>query len=97
MGAPIRFETCDPTLAGEFDLNYAAPGSVVQDPTRPPGNMMMFYEAENHCPDGTDWQRQFYATVGYARSFDFGKTWPAPINAEFGGKTPPPGAQTSHA
>ena len=86
MGAPIRFETCDPTLASEFDLNYAAPGSVVQDPTRAPGNMMMFYEAENHCPDGTDWQRPFYATVGYARSFDFGKTWPAPINAEFGGK-----------
>jgi len=67
-------------------LNYAAPGSVVQDPTRPTGNMMMFYEAENHCPDGSDWQRQFYATVGYARSFDFGKTWPAPINSEFGGK-----------
>ena len=86
MGAPIRFETCDPTRASEFDLNYAAPGSVVQDPTRPPGNMMMFYEAENHCPDGTDWQRPFYATVGYARSFDFGKTWPAPINSEFGGK-----------
>src|SRR4029077_6338489 len=64
MGAPIRFETCDPTLASEFDLNYAAPGSVVQDPPRPPGNMMMFYEAENHCPDGTDWQRPFYATVG---------------------------------
>lgn len=86
MAAPIPFETCDPARAGEFDLNYAAPGSVVQDPTRPSGNMIMFYEAENHCPDGTDWQRPFYATVGYARSFDFGQTWPAPVNAEFGGK-----------
>ncbi len=86
MAAPIRFVTCDPARAREFDLNYAAPGSVVQDPTRPPGNMMMFYEAENHCPDGTDWQRPFYATAGYARSFDFGRTWPEPINAEFGGK-----------
>jgi len=86
MAAPILFESCDPALASEFDLNYAAPGSVVQDPTRPPGNWLMFYEAENHCPDGTDWQRQFYATVGYARSFDFGRSWPAPINAEFGGK-----------
>jgi hypothetical protein len=86
MAAPIPFGSCDPTRVGEFDLNYAAPGSVVQDPTRAPGNMMMFYEAENHCPDGTDWQRPFYATVGYARSFDFGKTWPAPINSEFGGK-----------
>ena len=28
----------------------------------------------------------YVATVGYSRSFDFGKTWPAPINAEFGGK-----------
>ncbi len=85
MTAPIPFETCDATRLGEFDLNYAAPGSVVADPTRP-GNMMMFYEAENHCPDGTDWQREFYATIGYARSFDFGRTWPAPINAIFGGK-----------
>lgn len=85
MSAPIKFDTCDPSSLGEFDLNYAAPGSVVADPTRP-GNMMMFYEAENHCPDGTDWQRQFYATIGYARSFDFGRTWPAPINAILGGK-----------
>src|SRR6185295_18484858 len=31
MAAPIPFGTCDPTRLGEFDLNYAAPGSVVQD------------------------------------------------------------------
>jgi hypothetical protein len=28
-----------------FDLEYAAPGSVVVDPTGPPGSMLMAYEA----------------------------------------------------
>ena len=86
MAAPIKFQSCDPSRLGEFDLNYAAPGSVVPDPTRAPGNMLMFFEAENHCPDGGGWQREFYATVGYARSIDFGRSWPAPVNAIFGGK-----------
>ena len=84
MTAPIHFTTCDPVFDSEFDENYAGPGSVVQDPTRPPGNLMMIYEAENHCPGGV-WQQPFYATIGLARSSDHGKTWPAPINAEFGG------------
>ncbi len=35
-----------------FVENYAAPGSVMQDPTLPPGNLIMIYEAENHCPGG---------------------------------------------
>jgi hypothetical protein len=85
MWPPIKFMTCNPTYNTEFDESYSAPGSVVQDPTRPAGHLIMIYEAENHCPGGT-WQRQFYATVGFARSTDFGKTWPAPINSEFGGK-----------
>jgi hypothetical protein len=85
MVPPIKFTTCNPTYDTEFDENYSAPGSVVQDPTRPPGHLIMIYEAENHCPGGV-WQLQFYATVGFARSTDFGKTWPAPINSELGGK-----------
>jgi hypothetical protein len=85
MSPPIHFMTCNPTYDTEFDENYAAPGSVVQDPTRPLGHFIMIYEAENHCPGGV-WQRQFYATNGFARSTDFGKTWPAPINSEFGGR-----------
>jgi len=85
MSPPIHFMTCNATYDTEFDENYSAPGSVVQDPTRPPGHMIMIYEAENHCPGGI-WQRQFYATTGFARSADFGKTWPAPINSEFGGR-----------
>jgi hypothetical protein len=83
MTAPVRFTTCNATFDSEFDENYAGPGSVVQDPTRPPGNLIMIYEAENHCPGGV-WQQPFYATVGFARSSDNGKTWPPAANAEFG-------------
>jgi hypothetical protein len=83
MSVPVHFTTCNPTYDSEFDENYAGPGSVVQDPTLPPGNLIMIYEAENHCPGGV-WQQPFYATVGFARSADNGKTWPPPANAEFG-------------
>lgn len=84
MVAPVPFLQCKAFWDPEFDLNYASPGSVVQDPTRPAGNLIMIYEAENHCPGGA-WQHDFYATVGFARSYDGGKTWPAPIDAELGG------------
>ena len=50
MTAAWSFTTCKATYDPEFDLNYASPGSVVQDPTRPAGNFIMIYEAENHCP-----------------------------------------------
>ena len=91
MTSAIDFTTCKSFYDPEFDLNYAAPGSVLQDPTLPPGNLIMFYEAENHCPGSAAssiapvWQRAFYATVGFARSSDNGKTWPQPIDSEFGG------------
>jgi hypothetical protein len=84
MGSPLAISDCDPAYDTEFDENYAAPGSVVQDPTRPPGNLIMIYEAENHCPSGIH-EHHFYATVGFARSSDNGRTWPLPPkNAEFG-------------
>jgi hypothetical protein len=91
MTPPIDFTTCKSVYDPEFDLNYAAPGSVLQDPTLPPGNLIMIYEAENHCPGSAAsttppvWQRPFYATVGFARSSDNGKTWPQPVDSEFGG------------
>ncbi len=84
MTPPMAFTKCKSVYDPEFDLNYAAPGSVVQDPTRPPGNFIMVFEAENHCP-GAVWQHDFYATVGLARSSDYGTTWPDPIDSEFGG------------
>jgi len=83
MAPPLPINVCDGTHNQEFDENYAAPGSVLQDPTLPPGNLIMIYEAENHCPGGVN-QHFFYATVGFARSSDGGRTWPAPVNSEFG-------------
>jgi len=105
MTAPVRFTTCNASFDSEFDENYAGPGSVVQDPTLPPGNLIMIYEAENHCPGGV-WQQPFYATVGFARSADNGMTWPASVDAEFGGParypvlklaTPEPASEPSPA
>ncbi len=85
---------CNPAYVTEFDGNYAAPGSVVQDPTLPPGNFIMIYEAENHCPGGV-FNVPFYATAGFARSSDSGKTWPAPINGILGGPARHPVVQSS--
>jgi hypothetical protein len=88
LNSPKPFGQCasvgDPAgLDSEFDENYAAPGSVLQDPTLPDGNLMMIYEGENHCrvdpSDGTVYNVQpYYATAGFARSSDNGVTWPAP-------------------
>jgi hypothetical protein len=83
MSSPLQLRSCDPVNNTGFDENYAAAGSVVQDPTLPPGNLIMIYEAENHCPGGKE-QYPFYATVGFMRSSDNGKTWPAPVISEFG-------------
>lgn len=94
MAPPVAIDQCNPTYTTEFDGNYAAPGSVVQDPTLPPGNLIMLYEAENHCPGGVN-QQPFYATVGSARSSDNGKTWPAPINGVSGGPARHPVLQSS--
>ena len=74
------FTKCDFSGAPVFDQNYAAPGSVVQDPTLAPGNLIMIYEAEKHCPLGAygGFSFPFWASVGLARSSDGGKTWPQP-------------------
>ncbi len=83
MSPPWKVTSCKPFYDPEFDLNYAAPGSVLQDPTRAQGNLMMIYEAENHCPGGV-WQAALYVTVGFTRSADNGKTWPSPMDNELG-------------
>ena len=95
LTSPIRFSKCNPSYDTEFDENYAAPGSVVQDPTMPAGNLIMVYGAEQHCPLGV-WNRDFYGTVGFARSSDNGKTWPAPVNGVLGGPSRHPILQSSH-
>jgi uncharacterized protein (TIGR03437 family) len=94
LTAPLQFGQCPAAWANTFDENYAAPGSVVQDPTLPPGNLIMVYEAENHCPGGVN-QIPFYATTGFVRSSDNGKTWPAPVSGVSGGPSRHPILQSS--
>jgi hypothetical protein len=94
MAGPVPLlGQCNSAYLTEFD-GYAAPGSVVQDPTLPPGNFIMIYEAENHCSDGS-FNVPFYATAGFARSSDSGRTWPAPINGVSGGPARHPILQIS--
>lgn len=94
MNPPVDFTNCNPTYDTEFDENYAAPGSVLQDPTLPAGNLIMIFEAENHCPGGVN-QQPYYATTGFTRSSDNGKTWPAPENGPMGGANRYPVLQPS--
>src|SRR5579864_6965369 len=96
LSSPNVFSKCNSTDNTEFDLNYAAPGSVLQDPTLPAGNLIMLYEAENHCPGGVN-QQAFYATVGFARSSDNGKTWPASAGGVLGGTARHPILQSADA
>jgi hypothetical protein len=62
-----------------FDEQYAAPGSVVQDPTLPPGNLIMIYEAEIHCPTAAKGMAAGWVSIGVTRSSNGGRTWPPPI------------------
>jgi len=94
MTPPAAIDQCNPAYVTEFDGNYAAPGSVVQDPTLPAGNFIMIYEAENHCPGGV-LNIGFYATAGFARSSDSGRTWPAPVNGVLGGPARHPVLESS--
>jgi uncharacterized protein (TIGR03437 family) len=67
-----------------FDLGYAAPGSVVRDPTSPAGSLLMIYEGVNSClgsaggpkPGTGAGANDAYISVGVATSLDYGKTWP---------------------
>ena len=91
---PLR--SCSTTDNSAFDENYAAAGSVVQDPTLPAGNLIMVYEAENHCPGGIS-QYPYYATVGFMRSSDNGKTWPSPVTGALGTASRYPVLQSADA
>jgi len=77
LSAPSAFTDCTFTGPSLFDQNYAAPGTVIHDPTLSRGNVIMLYEAEQHC-DGKTFNHNFYASTGFARSSDEGKTWPPP-------------------
>jgi hypothetical protein len=71
--------SCDYAGVTHFDEQYAAPGSVLKDPTLPPGNLIMIYEAEIHCPASPKGMAAGWVSIGVARSADGGRTWPPPI------------------
>ena len=61
-----------------FDLRYAAPGSIVLDPSSGPGNLLMIYEGTNTCLGSTGGPDtgNFYSEVVIATSRDYGHSWP---------------------
>ncbi len=82
--APIAQGKCvavsDPTRQDQtFDLDYAAPGSVIADPTGPPGSVLMIYEAVNSCVGSATSASPgaAYISAGVATSLDYGHTWPS--------------------
>jgi hypothetical protein len=83
---PTHTHICTPGTDALFDDNYAAPGSVFPDPAFP-SSWLMLYEAENHCRNDIS-EQPFYASVGVARSFDQGRTWPAASFASPGFDSP---------
>ncbi len=69
-----------PTVADQtFDLDYAAAGSVVPDPTNRPGHLLMVYEGANTCVGDGGGKKAggAYITTGLATSSDNGRTWPS--------------------
>jgi hypothetical protein len=71
----------DPTQQDQtFDLDYAASGSVVADPTDRAGHLLMVYEGANTCVGNVGGRKSgtgAYITTGIATSLDDGHTWPA--------------------
>jgi uncharacterized protein (TIGR03437 family) len=64
-----------------FDMHYAAPGSIVKDPTAPSGSLLMVYEGTNACIGNAGGpvisNTDDYISLAIATSLDYGKTWPA--------------------
>ncbi|HKE28391.1 MAG TPA: hypothetical protein VKB88_38845 [Bryobacteraceae bacterium] len=63
-----------------FDMHYAAPGSIVKDPTAAPGSLLMIYEGTNACIGNAGGpvisNTDDYISLAIATSLDYGKTWP---------------------
>jgi hypothetical protein len=73
--APVAQGKCPPPNAdtglqdATFDLAYAAPGSVLKDPTSESGRLLMIYEGTNTCigsPGGKNPGTGAYETIGVA-------------------------------
>jgi len=63
-----------------FDMHYAAPGSIVKDPTAGAGALLMVYEGTNACIGNAGGpvlsNTDDYISLAIATSIDYGKTWP---------------------
>jgi hypothetical protein len=63
-----------------FDMHYASAGSIVKDPTAPPGSMLMIYEGTNACIGNAGGNvlgnNDDYITLAIATSLDYGRKWP---------------------
>ncbi|MEO6990560.1 MAG: hypothetical protein ABI346_00060 [Candidatus Baltobacteraceae bacterium] len=79
LPAPLNLERDSPVLGpraddtSSFDASYAAPGSVLADPTIA-GTLYMLYEGESSFFDGRR-QPGTWATIGLATSTDDGRSW----------------------
>jgi hypothetical protein len=87
--APAANGACPTVPDRTFDLDYAAPGSIVPDPSIAKG-LLMVYEGTNECSGGNAARPSAYCmsssrhvkstspyfTLGVATSNDYGKTWP---------------------
>lgn len=69
--APTGQRRCPSAPDRTFDLNYAAGGSVIADPTDASGHLLMLLEGANSC-DSPDTK----IALGIATSSDYGKHWP---------------------
>jgi len=84
-----------------FDMRYAAPGSIVKDPTAARGSLLMVYEGANGCignPGGPVLgNKDDYISLAIATSLDYGKTWPTYRGTSTFAFVPMPGLNPSEA
>lgn len=102
---PPLGQTCPDAPGGDvtrqdqtFDLNYAAAGSVVKDPTGLPGSLLMVYEGSNKCAgvsSGSPAGNGAYISDGVATSIDYGHSWPTYRGTSTFDFVPLPGQNTS--
>jgi len=64
-----------------IDIHYASAGSILLDPTGPPGSTLMIYEGTNGCigstgSSGSANSGNAYISLAVATSLDYGKNWP---------------------